>query len=787
MWSLLGTATCLGSEIEFVTVGDPGNAGFIDFYSNPANPRTVGAVDRVFRLGKYEITSAQYLEFLNAVDPQGSNTLGLFHPSTPPMWGDPLFDGCDYVVDADRPEGQRYSLRFPDGANVPAWGMTWYGAARFCNWLHNGKGGIGSSEGDATNGAYDTRCFDDGIATNDPLTHNPGARFWIPTFDEWFKAAYYKGGSTNAGYWTGPFCADGEPKGGLPTTDPVTGNALPRWQNPRPPCPEKRTPVGSYPNARGPYGCLDMGGNGNEWSECVETYYTTGQTRRTMGGAWWWFTDHQTVSAQLTFSTHSHAPTDWWDGLRVAALPSTNAPPSCSITSPTYGQAFTAPTSITIRASASDPEGAVRKVEFYQGCVKLGEATNSPFVCEWPTVPPGQYSLMARATDSAGDVATSPMAVITVSSVQPGLVTLYARDQTGAVPAGALIQIYLNGAWSNFVSGSQVQLTAGTTYRVKGYVPSVAGPEINCLVASWMTEIVVPFWKLTVRCRDHQGGVVPDGLAHLRYVGAEYFADGAPVTVPKSATISTRSRRVSLYADSYSDVIMNERFEQFVAGFRSVVFQAIATNSLALVPGAQIEIYQSGLAKFENAAAQAMPYPDTLRVKVWNGTTQILDQSGISVSWSTTSIVVVTSWVDPNPPDNDGDGVGDLVDPDDDNDGMPDTWETTNGFDPLSAADAEGDADGDGMSNVEEYVAGTDPGDAQKRFQCSGFSVQEGVAALTFGSVTGRLYGVVYRDDLFDPTWSVLTNDIQGTGGAIGVVDLAMVGRRVYRIRVRLP
>ena len=105
IWSLLGAAACPGSEMEFVTVGDPGNAPYTDYDSDPFNPRQVGSVSNVFRLGKYEITAAQYLEFLNAVDPRGSNTLGLFHPSTPPLWGDPLFDGCDYVLDVNQAGG----------------------------------------------------------------------------------------------------------------------------------------------------------------------------------------------------------------------------------------------------------------------------------------------------------------------------------------------------------------------------------------------------------------------------------------------------------------------------------------------------------------------------------------------------------------------------------------------------------------------------------------------------------------------------------------------------------
>ena len=63
------------------------------------------------------------------------------------------------------------------------------------------------------------------------------------------------------------------------------------------------------------------------------------------------------------------------------------------------------------------------------------------------------------------------------------------------------------------------------------------------------------------------------------------------------------------------------------------------------------------------------------------------------------------------PTDNDGDTVCDAMDTDDDNDGMPDTWESRYGLDPLNTqnSDAGNDADGDGISNLNEYLNGTDP------------------------------------------------------------------------------
>ncbi|SFN30809.1 chitinase [Chitinophaga sp. YR627] len=92
-----------------------------------------------------------------------------------------------------------------------------------------------------------------------------------------------------------------------------------------------------------------------------------------------------------------------------------NQSPVVSITSPAAGASFTAPASITITASASDADGSIAKVEFYNGATKLGQATAAPYSYTWTNVAAATYSLTAVATDNAGAVTTSAAVSVTVN------------------------------------------------------------------------------------------------------------------------------------------------------------------------------------------------------------------------------------------------------------------------------------------------------------------------------------------------------------------------------------
>jgi uncharacterized repeat protein (TIGR02059 family) len=96
-----------------------------------------------------------------------------------------------------------------------------------------------------------------------------------------------------------------------------------------------------------------------------------------------------------------------------------NRNPAISISNPFAGSTFTAPASITINATASDPDGTVSKVEFFNGSTKLGEKTSSPWTFTWNNVSAGTYSLTAVATDNLNAKTTSSPVSITVNPPAP--------------------------------------------------------------------------------------------------------------------------------------------------------------------------------------------------------------------------------------------------------------------------------------------------------------------------------------------------------------------------------
>jgi hypothetical protein len=119
---------------------------------------------------------------------------------------------------------------------------------------------------------------------------------------------------------------------------------------------------------------------------------------------------------------------------------------------------------------------------------------------------------------------------------------------------------------------------------------------------------------------------------------------------------------------------------------------------------------------------------------------------------------------------------------DTDGDHVPDEWESAYNFNTNSAADATIDTDGDTMTNLEEYIAGTDPRDAQSYLKVDSISVA-GSATLSFLARSNKTYTVQYNFDLAPSGWLNFTNALsRPTNRVESILDPTSTPNRVYRL-----
>ena len=263
-----------GGVPQTVPVGNPGNK---------ADGTGFGSVAYDYRIGKYEVTNAEYCEFLNAVAKTDRHQL--YDARMAAQYGGIIRQGSS---------GSHTYKTKPDGGAKPIGFVTWHSCVRYANWLSNGGG-----SGDTETGSY---TFNGGRVTapnHAELATATTTKWVVANENEWYKAAYYD--ANKPGYW--PFALKGgsAPKCNL-NTDQVRN-------------------VGSFEDAPSPYGTFDQ--NGNMWE-----YYEI-KTANKVGLRGGSFHLNDNVNYIRSSTRYEVLSAKWPNyGFRVVALGSGNAAPA---------------------------------------------------------------------------------------------------------------------------------------------------------------------------------------------------------------------------------------------------------------------------------------------------------------------------------------------------------------------------------------------------------------------------------------------------------------------------
>ncbi len=227
---------------------------------------------------------------------------------------------------------------------------------------------------------------------------------------------------------------------------------------------------------------------------------------------------------------------------RAAVAPmrkAANKAPSVTLTTPANGATFTAGASITLNATASDPDGALAKVEFYRGgSTLMGTATTAPYRYVWSDVPAGNYSLTAKAYDNKNGTAVSAAATIVVANNQAPVVTLTSPRSGDFYAAGAPIALAANAgdpdgtvAKVEFFDGAaSIGVIAAAPY---GLAWTTAGPGAHSVRA---------------RATDDKGGT-GDSTTATVVIGQPPVV---VVTSPAACSQSDGPQSLALAADAFS-------------------------------------------------------------------------------------------------------------------------------------------------------------------------------------------------------------------------------------------
>ena len=244
----------------------------------------------------------------------------------------------------------------------------------------------------------------------------------------------------------------------------------------------------------------------------------------------------------------------YFDDVRYTGGVAANPPPTVALTAPAPNAIVTLPASLTLAATATDANGTVTKVEFFQGTTKLGEATAAPYAYTWASAPAGVYVLTAKATDDEGASTTSSP------------VTVFVTAAGNTAPTVSLTAPTANARFltpTSITISADATDTGGSIYKVEFFQgTTLLATDFTAPYSYTWAGAPVGSYSLTARATD-TGGLTATSAA-MSITVADPVVPTVSITAPTTGTSLTAPASVTIAAtaaDANSTITKVEFFQ----------------------------------------------------------------------------------------------------------------------------------------------------------------------------------------------------------------------------------
>jgi len=239
-----------------------------------------------------------------------------------------------------------------------------------------------------------------------------------------------------------------------------------------------------------------------------------------------------------TYSITAKATDDKWGvstSAAVSVVVKANVAPTVNMTAPANASTVYVPGTVTLAANASDSDGWVAKVEFFNGATLIGADTTAPFSYSWSNAVAGSYSLTAKATDSKGATTTSAAIAVVVKAVPVPEVAITSPQANARFVAPAAFAVTASASIMGDTISKVEYISAGTLIGTATAAPYT----IN------LTNVAAGSYNVSAKATGKLGGSATSAIVNLvvaNNVGPQVSLDAsqsgpaAPAVITLNAT-----------------------------------------------------------------------------------------------------------------------------------------------------------------------------------------------------------------------------------------------------------